>query len=180
VTRTVVKANYVPLGGGRSAVKASAGYYGHRPNGDGERHWRPGFDAEREGLDKEEVYGRVREAKGEYAYRIVVSPGREMEAEEVRRWTREVMESVECEGGEWVAFVHDDHTKHPHAHVIAFTSSKLAREDFAQMREEGDRSAESVLEFRAEVTQDPMGTEVWGSYQGRASEEQERGSGVEV
>jgi len=175
-----VKANYVPLGGGRSAVKASAGYYGHRPDGEGERHWRPGFDAEREGLDKEEVYGRVREAKGEYAYRIVVSPGREMEADEVRRWTREVMESVERRGGEWVAFVHDDHTAHPHAHVIAFTGSKLAREDFAQMREEGDRSAESVLEFRAEVTQDPMGTEDWSPYQARLAEERERGSEVEV
>jgi hypothetical protein len=175
-----VKANYVPLGGGRSAVKASAGYYGHRPDGEGERHWRPGFDAEREGLDKEEVYGRVREAKGEYAYRIVVSPGREMEADEVRRWTREVMESVERGGREWVAFVHDDHTKHPHAHVIAFTDSKLGREDFAHMREEGDRFAESVMEFRSEATQDPMGREDWSSYQGRTSEERERGSEVEV
>jgi hypothetical protein len=180
VTRTVVKANYVPLGGGRSAVRASAGYYGHRPDGDGERHWRPAFDAEQEGLGKEEVYGRVREAKGEYAYRIVVSPGREMEADEVRRWTREMMESVERGGGEWVAFVHDDHTAHPHAHVIAFTGSKLGREDFAEMREAGDRSAGAVLEFRAEVTQDPMGTEVWGPYQARPTEERERGSEVEV
>jgi relaxase-like protein len=180
VTRTVVKANYVPLGGGRSAVRSSAGYYGHRPDEDGERHWRPGFDAEKEGLNKEEVYGLIGEAEGEYAYRIVLSPGREMEADEVRRWTREVMESVERRGGEWVAFVHDDHTAHPHAHVIAFTDSKLGREDFAQMREEGDRSAEPVLEFRAEVTQDPMGTEGWGSYEGRASEERKRVSEVEV
>jgi hypothetical protein len=180
VTRTVVKANYVPLGGGRSAVRASAGYYGHRPDRDGERHWRPGFDSEREGLGKEEVYGRVKEAEGEYAYRIVLSPGKEMEADEVRRWTREVMESVERGGGEWVAFVHDDHTDHPHAHVIAFTDSKLAREDFAQMREEGDRSAEPVLEFRAEVTQDPMGAEDWVPYQGRVPEERARGSEVEA
>ena len=180
MTRTVVKANYVPLGGGRSAVRASAGYYGHRPDGDGRRGWRPGFDAEREGLGKEEVYGLVREAKGEYAYRIVLSPGREMEADEVKRWTREVMETVESGGGEWVGFVHDDHTAHPHAHVIAFTGSKLEREDFAEMREEGDRSAELVLEFRAEVTQDPMGAEDHSLYRSRMPPERARGSEVEA
>jgi hypothetical protein len=180
VTRTVVKANYVPLGGGRNAVGASAGYYGHRPDQDGERHWRPGFDSEREGLGKEEVYGRVREAKGEYAYRIVLSSGREMEADEVRRWTREVMESIERGGGEWVAFAHDDHTDNPHAHVIAFTASKLSREDFAEMREEGDRSAELVMEFRAEIAQDPMEEEDWVPYQVRTTEERARGSEVEA
>jgi hypothetical protein len=153
----VVKANYVRLGSGGRAARASATYYGHRPDRDGGRGYRPAFDSDRDGLEKDEVYGRAASAAGGgYAYRIVLSPGHEMDAEEIRGWTREVMYAAEREGAEWFGFVHDDHTDHAHAHVVAFTGSKLGREDLAEMREEGDRVAERVLESRAEIERDPM------------------------
>ena len=159
----MVKANYVRLGqpgGGRAAVKASAHYYGHRPDEDGRRGYRPGFDAERDALGKEEIRERVEGAKGDYAYRIVLSPGREMDAGEVREWAREAMGPLEREGGEWFGFVHDDHTGHPHAHVLAFAGSKLEREDLAEIRREGDRAAQEMLEGRAELERDPMEQEL--------------------
>ncbi len=153
----MVKANYVRTNaGGRAAMRASASYYAHRPDADGERRYRPAFDAERDEIGKEEVYRRAGASEGDYAYRIVASPGREMDAEEIRDWTRDVMERVEQQGGSWAAFVHDDHTEHPHAHVVAFTREKLSREDFAEMREEGDRVAERMVERRAELEHDPM------------------------
>jgi hypothetical protein len=104
----------------------------------------------------DELYGKAAAAGGGYAYRIVLSPGHEMDAEEIRGWTREVMYGAESEGAEWFGFVHDDYTDHAHAHVVAFTDSKLGREDLAEMREEGDRVAERMLESRAEIERDPM------------------------
>jgi hypothetical protein len=183
MTRTVVKANYVRAGGGASAtMRASAHYYGHRPDGEGSRHYRAGFDAERDELGKEEVYRCAQEESGgDYAYRIVASPGREMDAEELKGWTRDVMQKVEEAGGSWMGFVHDDHTEHAHAHVIAFTRERLDREDLREMREEGDRSAEVRVEARAEMEQDPMQEEFAAqkeqerepSAQGRGRKEQE-------
>jgi hypothetical protein len=157
VTRTVVKANYVRLGaGGRARVQASASYYGHRPDEEGKRGYRPGFGPEAEGLAKEEVRGFLETAEGSYGYRIVLSPGREMGEEELRRWTREVMSGVEAKGGSWVGFVHDDHTDNPHTHVIAVTEGRLDREELAGMRLGGDIKAEELLGRRSEMERDPM------------------------
>ncbi|MDP9480642.1 MAG: hypothetical protein M3R38_34100 [Actinomycetota bacterium] len=106
MTRTVVKANYVRLGGpaggaaARGKIRASAGYYGHRPDEDGRREWRDAFTEGRDRLDKGESYEQVREAEGEYAYRIVLSPGRQMDDGELMSWTREVMASG-SERGWW-------------------------------------------------------------------------------
>jgi hypothetical protein len=181
MTRTVVKANYVRAGGGANAtanatMRASAQYYGHRPDADGARQYRPGFDAERDEIGKEEAYRHAEQGQGEYAYRIVASPGREMDAEELRGWTRDVMQGVEEAGGTWMGFVHDDHTEHPHVHVIAFTEEKLNVEDFGQMREEGDLSAEQALEYRHESERDPMENELSAN---AAREQEESAAGSE-
>ena len=161
MTRTVVKANYVRAGGGASAIasatmRASAQYYGHRPDSDGARQYRLGFDAERDEIGKDEAYRRAEQGKGDYAYRIMLSPGEELDREELREWTRDVMQAVEEAGGSWIGFVHEDHTDNAHAHVIAFTPERLEHEDFREMREEGDRSAEVRLEARAQMERDPV------------------------
>ena len=180
MTRMVVKANYVRAGGGASAtasatMRASAHYYGHRPDGEANRQYRAGFDAERDEIGKDEAYRRAEQGKGDYAYRIVLSPGEELDGEELRTWTRDVMQGVEESGGTWMGFVHDDHTEHPHVHVIAFTEEKLNVEDFGQMREEGDLSAETALEYRHELEQDPMEKEL----SAKPAQEHESGAGSE-
>jgi hypothetical protein len=154
----VVKANYVRAGGGgaSAAMRASAQYYGHRPDSDGVRQYRSGFDSERDEIGKDEAYRHAEQGEGDYAYRIVLSPGEELSREELRDWSRDVMQGIEEAGGSWIGFVHDDHTENAHAHVIAFARERLEREDFAEMREEGDRSRELRLESRAEMEQDPM------------------------
>lgn len=135
----VVKANYMQMcPGTRQAAAASANYYSHRPNGEGEREYRPGFDADSDEVAKSEVHERIEQGSGNYAYRIVVSPGEEMEADELRDWARDVMEPVESTGTHWTGWVHDDHTNHPHCHIIAYTDTRLDRDDFQEMRGEGD------------------------------------------
>jgi hypothetical protein len=161
LSRTVIKANYVPAGGGMGAtLRASAQYYGHRPDAEGSRRYRTGFDGQRDEIGKDEAYRHAERGEGDYAYRIVLSPGEELSGEELKDWTRDVMQGVEEEGGSWLGFVHDDHTVNPHAHVIAFTRERLDRDDFAEMREEGDRSVSLRLEMRAEMQQDPMQEEL--------------------
>ena len=137
-------------------MKASARYYGHRPDGEGNRQYRPGFDAERDEIGKDEVYRHAEQGEGDYAYRIVLSPGEELDGEELKEWTRDVMQGIEEAGGSWAGFVHDDHTEHPHVHVIAHTDDKLSVGHFEEMREDGDTSSQEMLEIRAEMQQDPM------------------------
>jgi hypothetical protein len=157
----VIKANYVPAGDGMGAtMRASAQYYGHRPDAEGSRRYRMGFDGERDEIGKDEAYRHAERGEGDYAYRIVLSPGEELSGEELKDWTRDVMQGIEEAGGSWMGFVHDNHTNNPHAHVIAFTREKLDRDDFAEMREEGDRSVSLRLEMRAEMQQDPMQEEI--------------------
>jgi hypothetical protein len=161
LSRTVIKANYVPAGGGMGAtMRASAQYYGHRPDAEGSRRYRTGFDGERDEIGKDEAYRHAEQGEGDYAYRIVLSPGEDLSGEEIKDWTRDVMQGVEEAGGSWMGFVHDDHTDNPHAHVIAFTRERLERDDFAEMREEGDRSVSLRLEMRAEMQEDPMQEEL--------------------
>lgn len=142
--------------GGKAAAGASADYYAHRPDQDGGREYRPGFDAENEEMPKNEVYERIEQGEGNYAYRVVLSPGQQMEAEDLREWARDVMEPVEEQGGEWVGFVHDDHTEHPHAHIIAYTDEKLDRGDLNEMREIGTEGAERWAEQKEEQEYDPI------------------------
>jgi hypothetical protein len=157
----VVKANYVRSGSEMGAtMRASAQYYGHRPDAEGVRRYRMGFDGERDEIGKDEAYRHAEQGEGDYAYRMVLSPGEDLSGEELKDWTRDVMQGVEEAGGSWIGFVHDDHTDNAHAHVIAFTRERLERDDFAEMREEGDRSAELRLEMRAEMQQDPMQEEL--------------------
>ena len=143
-----------------ATMRASAQYYGHRPDAEGSRRYRMGFDGERDEIGKDEVYRHAERGEGDYAYRMVLSPGEDLSGEELKDWTRDVMQGGEEAGGSWIGFVHDDHTDNAHAHVIAFIRERLERGDFAEMREEGDRSAELRLEMRAEMAQDPMQEEL--------------------
>lgn len=160
--------------GGRAAAGASANYYAHRPDQEGERGYRPGFDFGSEELTKNEVYSLIEEGRGEYAYRMVLSPGEDLDAGDLREWARDVMRPVEDMGhGEWVGFVHDDHTEHPHVHVVAFTEDKLERQDLGKMRAIGSDTAEIMAQQQAQRELDPMQEERAQQLQ-RQSERQEQ------
>ena len=110
MTRTVVKANYVYAGGGRrsavaSKMGASGRYYANRPNEYGERQERDAFSAEHDGLSKSEWRAALEASEGRYAYRMVMSPGEELRGDDLKRWTRETLQSLGDQGSrvKWLA-----------------------------------------------------------------------------
>jgi hypothetical protein len=149
VTRTVVKANYKQARGvkgsrnAKATARGSARYYETRPDEDGVRQEREGFNAEESNLDRRDVQERIEAAEGCYLYRTMLSPGEDVQGQDLEEWTREVMQDFE---GDWVAYAHEDQTDHPHVHVIGFTDEKLDRDDFEGMREVGDAAYERIAE----------------------------------
>ncbi|NJK45354.1 MAG: hypothetical protein HC933_14765 [Pleurocapsa sp. SU_196_0] len=147
-TRTVVKANFKRTRRitARASLKKSADYYAHRPDADGEKVKRLAFDVDHDELGREAVHAFVEEAEGEYAYRLVLSPGRDFSEEELIDWTRGVMRELEKDhDADWIGYVHASQTEHPHVHVIAFLDERLDREDFAHLRQQGDWEASYVM-----------------------------------
>lgn len=150
-TRTVVKARFSFVrtktgrvsAGGVQRVKDSANYYAHRPDQEGERSYRAGFSAEQDELSKHEVAKFIDEQakdpqKG-YAYRMVMSPGSEMNEEQIRDWTRATLERQGIT--EYVAFAHageQAHTPHDHVHVLTFRGERMDGHEFRSMRVIGD------------------------------------------
>lgn len=148
-TRTVVKGNYRQTGRSeaRGRLLNSLDYFEHRPDEGGSRASRAVF-GEDGTLDHAEATEIIETSEGEFGYRLVLSPGREMDAGELEMWTRGVMEHLTEEGtvSNWVGVAHPDQSDHPHAHVIAFSERKFEVEDFRALRFAGDLEAERVLE----------------------------------
>jgi hypothetical protein len=100
-TRTVIKANYTTAksAGSGAALQANMGesakYYGTRADELGQRQDRYAFDSLRDDLGPNEVQDRLKSREPEYAYRMVVSPGRDLHGEHLRDWTRSVMREIE-------------------------------------------------------------------------------------
>lgn len=171
-TRTVVKANYVQGRGAKGAARAhnhanaAAAYYANRPDEDGKRQEREGFTATESGLDLDEIKDELDEAEGAYMYRMVLSPGEDLDGDDLEEWTRDVMEDFD---GDWVAFAHEDQTDHSHVHVIAFTDEKFDSGDFLDMREAGDESYQQFLEelqeLKAEAEIEPEYAEMGPGYE---------------
>jgi hypothetical protein len=154
---TISKVNYTraAVGGAkgmksaRTKANASAGYYGDRPNELGEPEHRLAFTPEHDDLTLEQVRDEMREADGRYMYRVMLSPGENLEPHELKQWTREVM--LEQHGVKsWHGWVHEN-TDHKHVHVIAWTQGKLERRDLDGFRRDGDRVLEQTLERNREL-----------------------------
>jgi hypothetical protein len=165
---TISKVNYTraAVGGAkgmktaRTKANASAGYYGDRPNELGEPEHRLAFTPEHDDLTLDQVKSEMREADGRYMYRVMLSPGENLEQHELRQWTREVM--LEQHGVKsWHGWVHEN-TDHKHVHVIAWTQGKLERtleyrRELTQELERGrdlEKSLEPRLEQRLEPAQE--------------------------
>lgn len=158
---TLIKANFTPTTN-TAGLKGNLRYYQTRPDPTGARQQRPGFDAERDDLERAEAYKMVEDSTQTYAYRIVLSPGDDLEPDEMRAWTREVLADLEAQRGQhliWVAYVHD-HPEHPHVHAIVMTDDKLDREDLHAMRQAGDRALHELAAVRQELAHHPYQQEL--------------------
>lgn len=154
-TRAVVKGHYVRTGNTKN-IKASARYLTTRENERGEEMERPMFSNDSDELERKAYYERIEQADHEYAYayRLVVSPGTDQDAEDVdlKDYTRTVMEEVEKLQHGRVSYIAAEHagdgahTDRAHAHVIMYSNDTLDEKDFAQLREHATRSFDEARE----------------------------------
>lgn len=149
-TRTIAKANYIPLRGGdgrafvnnRGRVVAAVQYQMMRPCGDGSTV-RQGFDGQRL-MNTTEVMrdlGPLMQ-QHKYAYRMVLSPDQNYGEAASRAWASAVLR--ECGYDRYLLFAHagqKGHTSHPHVHAVIFTNAKLDVYDFRALRAKGDELA---------------------------------------
>lgn len=160
-TRTVVKARYEAVKGtrgrsGRTAVQRlhdNAKYLAHRPDHDGERQHRAGFNGACDVLEKRTVARFIDDgAKGEdarLAYRLILSPGEDLGERDLREWTRSVLERAGVR--EYVAFAHagqSAHTEHPHVHVLTYRDGTFDVEALRELRTFGDDESDKHLAIR--------------------------------
>jgi hypothetical protein len=136
---SVVRVNYrTAASGGLTAVLGSISYYTHRRDRDGQLVSRDGFSRDETGLDTVAMRDAIRQAEGDYYYRIVLSPGVERETEvDLQTWTRDSLLALEKEHGEfpYVAIEHRDQTDFAHVHVVLVLSQKLDKSDLQNLRD---------------------------------------------
>jgi hypothetical protein len=163
-TRTVAKAkfSFVKTRAGKVSkigiqkVKDAAQYYAHRPDEKGVRQYRAGFSAEHDHLTKHEIARfleeQAKKPEAVYAYRLVLSPGANMDEEQLKDWARSTLARQGIP--QYIAFSHAGqgaHTEHAHVHVMFFRPDKLTIDDFKALRVMGDEEADKQLKFEHEL-----------------------------
>jgi hypothetical protein len=150
---SVVRANYrTATSGGLTVVLGSISYYAHRRDRDGQQVSREGFSRDATGLDTVAMRDVIRQAEGDYYYRLLLSPGANQDTNvDLQTWTRDSLLALEKEHGEfsYVAIEHRDQTDYAHVHVVMVLDKKLSKEDLENLRE---YSAE-IFEPRREVVE---------------------------
>lgn len=158
--RSVVKGSYIK--GATRLVKAGAhiNYIQYRSGDDRENGPRKFFDDGREGIPGREVKDDLAKDGGKYVHKLILSPG--VDGVDIKAYSRAVLLNVGRAKGvdlNWRAIEHNN-TDHAHAHVVIFGKDKLGREvqfdrdDFALMREFGDRYLERNHEFERYLDRD--------------------------
>jgi hypothetical protein len=141
----IVKNNYVKRGSGqRDRVKASLRYIAHRPGKDGARMYRElfGYDGV---MEKEQAYQMFDEAqKGTTFFRLVISTDPKLEDTykdlQMRaiamKTIQHLEEKLDLQGKiQFVAAIHNDHTRIRHIHAIVLVPKRLSREEFKVFQE---------------------------------------------
>lgn len=149
--RSVAKHSYIKGARGKARAKAHVNYIQYRrgEDRDGSKP-REFFSDEREHIQGREVKKEIddQERSKVVVHKLILSPG--VDGVNVQAYTRDVLKQVGREKGldlNWRAVVHTN-TDHDHAHVIVFGKDKNGREvlfnrdDYAKMREAGDRYLE--------------------------------------
>jgi hypothetical protein len=140
---SVIKANYRHASAGGRAVAAKAvNYYAHRRDREGNLVSRDGFSRDEDGLDVEAMRAIIRQAEGNYYYRVMMSPGDDKDTHvDLKEWTRDSLLALEKDYGEftYVAVEHRDQTDHAHVHVVMVLDKKLSKEDLENLRDTATR-----------------------------------------
>jgi hypothetical protein len=159
----VVRHNYISArdrqsrGKGKPPKLAAVGralahvkYIQHRPGEDRLEGGREFFDDSEEGLDSNDLRKAIKELKDSrvVVHKITLAP--EINPEDKKQFTREVMEQLGREKGldlKWMAVEHNN-TDHHHIHVVVLgkdkngTDVRIDKKDYDKIKEYGDRYLE--------------------------------------
>jgi len=150
---------------GRAWAKRALYYFEHRPDEEGEKGHRLGYDAYNKGLLESEMERRLEATKDEtYLYTLILNPGDghgHMSARSRREWVRETMSHLETQQAhkghrleDWIAVDHTDKGNHDHVHVLAALSHTLQKSDLAELREAARAGYESHRDLPRTLEQD--------------------------
>lgn len=158
-TRSVVKHSYIKQSRGAAGrLKAHIRYIAYRP-GKTKHPVRSFFSEKDDAITPKNVLqevGSIRTA-GVLIHKLILSPG--VSGVDTREYTRYVLKELAERKGyclNYRAVVHDN-TEHEHAHVVIFgrdrnnRSIRFSKDDYAFMRERGDRFVEKTIERELEV-----------------------------
>lgn len=157
---SVAKGSYIKGSARFAKAGAHINYIQYRSGEDREKGPRKFFDDSREGIDGREVKKDLARDGGKYIHKLILSPG--VEGVDMKAYSRAVMANVGRTMGvdlNWRAIEHNN-TDHVHAHVVIFGKDKYGKEvqfdrdDFALMREFGDRYLERNHEFERYLDRD--------------------------
>jgi hypothetical protein len=150
---SVVRANYRTAAfEGLTVVLGSISYYAHHRDRDGQLVSREGFSRDATGLDAVTMRDVIRQAEGDYYYRILLSPGADQGTNvDLQTWTRDSLLALEKEYGEfpYVAIEHRDQTDYAHVHVVMVLDKRLDKEDLENLR----AYSTEIFEPRREVVE---------------------------
>ena len=132
----IVKANHAPVTQKTKPQLASSSRYYRTREGAA----RDGFSRDQDRVAQTEVNERIKEARHEHSYRLVLNPGDGHGDTDLKAWTRDTMGALERSDVTWVAYEHTRHSAHDHVHVLALTSEKISRDELRQMRDVSNES----------------------------------------
>lgn len=133
-------------------------YIQHRPGEDRGPEGRRFFNDQEENLDGRALRKAIKELEDSKVviHKLTLAP--EIDPQDKREYTREVMQQLSAEKGldlKWMAVEHNN-TAHHHIHVVVLGEDKsgktvrIDKDDYAKLREWGDRYLERVQPFELE------------------------------
>src|SRR5579883_1389295 len=133
-------------------------YIQHRPGEDRGPEGRRFFNDQEENLDGRALRKAIKELEDSKVviHKLTLAP--EIDPLDKREYTREVMQQLSAEKGQdlnWMAVEHNN-TAHHHIHVVVLGEDKngktvrIDKDDYAKLREWGDRYLERVQPFELE------------------------------
>jgi hypothetical protein len=159
----IVKNNYVKRGKGQiDRVKASLRYIAHRPGKDNKRMYRELFSYDGV-MEKEQAYRMFDAAeKGTNFFRLVISTDPKLEDTykdlQMRAIAIKTIQHLEdklhLEGKiQFVAAIHNDHTRIRHIHAIVLVPKKLTKEEFKVFQDLKHAATAEALRQRQQLDQ---------------------------
>jgi hypothetical protein len=150
-------AKLVPIRSSAAGIKAQGRYDATRANDAGERNWREAVNEYGESEDREAftAWAEEQAERGRVAHALTLNPGEgRVGKTELEDWARYTLERIEIDHGEpleYRVWVHDDHSRHAHVHVIVSSEKPIPKELANEARFHAGQAWDEVQEYKRDL-----------------------------